>query len=379
MRVGVVGAGIVGLAYAWAAAARGHQVTVLEKSPRASGASIRNFGMVWPIGQPCGSSYQTAMQSRQSWLSLSQAAGVWVNPCGALHLAYHDDELTVLQEFAAAAPDVGVECSMQSANQILSRSSAVNPDGLLGGLYSPTELCVNPRVASAQIAQWLSNHHKVNFQFSTPVTSVEATTLHTADRRTWEFDRVIVCGGAEAGTLFPDQMRQSGLRLCKLQMFRTEVQPNQWRLGPHIAGGLTLRHYRSFEICPTLANLKQRIASEKPELDRYGIHVMASQDDQGHVILGDSHEYDDQIDPFDKELIDELILRELRTLIRIPTWSVQARWHGVYAKHPELPIYRDEPMPGVYLRTGTGGAGMTMSFGLAEADWQAIESAPALG
>jgi len=372
MRVGIVGAGIVGLAYAWAAARRGHQVTVLEKSPWASGASVRNFGMVWPIGQPAGASYQTAMQSRRLWLELSEAAGVWVNPCGALHLAYHDDELAVMKEFAAAAPDLGVDCCMQSPGEIVSRSPAANPDGLLGGLSSPTELCVNPRVASAGIARWLSNHHHVDFRFSSQVTAVESTTLRTADGIARDFDRVIVCGGAEAGTLFPVVMRQSGLRLCKLQMLRTVAQPTAWRLGPHIAGGLTLRHYRNFEICPTLASLKQRIAGEKPELDRYGIHVMASQDDQGHVILGDSHEYDDQIDPFDKESIDELILRELKTLIRLPTWAIQARWHGVYAKHPESPIYRDQPIAGVYLRTGTGGAGMTMSFGLAEADWDAM-------
>jgi FAD dependent oxidoreductase TIGR03364 len=375
MRVAVVGAGIVGLAYARAAAARGHRVTVFEKSPQACGASVRNFGMVWPIGQPHGSGYQTALRSRELWLELAERAGVWVNRCGSIHLAYQDDELAVLREFAAAAPDLGIDCSLQTPAEILSRSPGANPDGLLGGLYSPTELCVNPRVASAQIAQWLAREYQVDFHFSTQVGAVNGTTVVAADGRQFDFDRVIVCGGAEAGTLFPVQMRRSGLRLCKLQMLRTIAQPSNWRLGPHIAGGLTLRHYRSFEICPTLASLKQRIANTKPELDRYGIHVMASQDDQGYVILGDSHEYEDQVEPFDKESIDEMILTELRTLIRLPTWSIDTRWHGMYVKHPQLPIYADQPMPGVYLRTGTGGAGMTMSFGLAEADWETIQGA----
>jgi FAD dependent oxidoreductase TIGR03364 len=367
--VGIIGAGIVGLAHAWSAAERGHRVTVFERSPQASGASIRNFGMIWPIGQPVGELHALAMTSRERWLRLAHLADVWVNPCGSIHLTHHADEWTVLEEFHAKSGGARIDCRLLSTAEVLQRSPAANPQGLIGGLFSPTELCVNPRKILGQIAVWLSRAFGVRFEFQTAITDLDGGRLRSADGRHWSFHRVVVCSGSDFETLFPDVLAASGLRLCKLQMLRTAAQPASWQMGPHLASGLTLRHYPNFGVCESLAALEQRIAAETPELDRFGIHVMASQNDAGEVILGDSHEYDRQIEPFDKTCIDELMLRELRKVVRLPDWSIAQRWHGLYAKHSTAPAFEAQPQPRVHICTGTGGAGMTMSFGLAERAW----------
>ncbi len=378
-RVAVIGAGIVGLAHAWSAAERGYDVTVFERSPVASGASVRNFGMIWPIGQPSGELFEIALKSRERWLRLAEESGLWVNPCGSLHLAHRDDEWRVLQEFTELRNHPGSTMrglKLLSAAEVARLTPAANPNGLLGGMHSPTECCVNPREASQVLATWLAKTYGVQFHFNTHISSIDSDRetgtpirITASQGYSTSVQRVIVCCGAELLALFPTVLQQAGLILCKLQMLSVSAPNRDWNVGCHLASGLTLRHYKSFDACPGSAALKKRIAEETPELDRYGIHVMASQNQYGQIILGDSHEYGAEITPFDKSEIDDLILRELRKIISLPDWSVTERWHGIYAKHPSKPIVELSPIPNVHLVTGTGGAGMTMSFGLAEKMW----------
>lgn len=151
---------------------------------------------------------------------------------------------------------------------------------------------------------------------------------------------------------------------CKLQMMRTS--PVGWRLGPMLAAGLTLRHYQAFAACPSLPALRERLDREHPAYGRYGIHVMASQNGAGELVLGDSHEYDAAAEPFDKAEIDRLILDYLHTFLAAPDLSIAARWHGVYVKHPTEAYRVLRPAPRVTAVVAAGGAGMTLSFGLAE-------------
>jgi FAD dependent oxidoreductase TIGR03364 len=366
--VAVIGAGIVGLTHAYAAARAGRKVVVFERNGRASGASVRNFGMIWPIGQPTGVMYDLALRSRELWREFLDEAGLPYRPTGSLHLAYRQDEADVAQEYAGIAEC----CEWLDADAVIERSSAVNPVGLLGGIWSPVEMTVDPRTILAAMPRVLTERFGVQIRYSAPVRRIQLPVVETAAER-WEVEQAIVCGGDDFETLYPKVFAASGITRCKLQMMRTVPQPRGWRLGPALAGGLTLRFYSSFRVCSTLPKLQARIAREMPEYDRWGIHVMASETDAGEVTIGDSHEYGSEVDIFDKPEIDDLILRYLKTFVRLPALEIAQRWHGVYAKHPELPYFTAAPQPGVQIVTATGGAGMTLSFGLAERTWREMQ------
>ena len=57
---------------------------------------------------------------------------------------------------------------------------------------------------------------------------------------------------------------------------------------------------------------------DKPEYERLAIHVLASQNSDGAITLGDSHEYGLDVNVFDRTAIDDLILAEARTFLKLP-------------------------------------------------------------
>lgn len=360
----VVGAGIVGLAHAYLAAKSGLRVVVLERTLVSAGASIRNFGMLWPIGQTPGKMLNMALQSRSIWLEILRESKLSFRDTGSLHAACHRDEAEVGQEFAEIAPAHGYDCKWLDRSRALALSPALNPDTVLGALWSATETTVDPREVLRTLPRFLTERYGVQFEWGCPVFAIEQNVVH-ASRGEWESSRVIVCNGSDFETLYPDFFATSGLTRCKLQMLRTAPQPNGWELGPSLAGGLTFRYYHSFRICSTLPALQQRIAAEMPEYDQYGIHTMISQTTAGELILGDSHEYGLSPSIFNRDEIDQLILKHLKTFARVPDLTASERWFGVYAKHFDKPYLRFQPQDGVEVVTGLGGAGMTLSFGVA--------------
>ncbi|MCJ8209596.1 TIGR03364 family FAD-dependent oxidoreductase [Mucilaginibacter sp. RS28] len=361
----IIGAGIVGLATARALAVRGYRVTVFERNEQAVGASIRNFGMVWPIGQATGQLFERAMLSRSIWKQVCNEANIWHNETGSLHLAYHDDELAVMREYAAINHEYR-NCALLNPAETLAKSPAVNPDGLKGALWSGEEMIVESRVAIGQIAAYLKEKYAVDFHWNTAITRVETSAVYNAGQK-WEADEIYVCSGADFETLYPELFLEAGITKCKLQMMRLTAQEDNWRIGPSLCGGLSMIHYPGFKAAPSLSKLRERYESEFAEYLKWGIHVMVSQNAGGELTIGDSHEYGLVHDPFDKQFINDMIISYLKSFATFKDWRLIQSWHGIYPKMLNgATEFIAKPAPGVTVINGMGGNGMTLSFGLCE-------------
>ena len=360
----VIGAGIVGLATARALSEKGYKVTVFERNEKAVGASIRNFGMVWPIGQPLGKLYERAMRSRAIWKQSAEEGNIWFDEAGSLLNVYHDDELAVIEEFVAINQGHR-ECAILTKTQTTEKSPATNPKGLKASLWSPTELIVDPREAIEKLPAYLTSKYGIQFHFNKAISRIESLKAYSG-REVYEADLIVVCSGPDFETLYPEVFAASGITKCKLQMLRTIAQDDDWKIGPALSGGLTLTHYGAFDACSSLAALKIRVEKEMPEYVKWGIHVMISQNGLTEITIGDSHEYGLVHDPFDRDEINQLIMYYLHKFTQIQNLEIGQTWNGIYPKLKGKTEFVTSPEGGVTIINGLSGAGMTLSFGLAE-------------
>ncbi len=360
----VIGAGIVGLATARALAIRGYKVTVLERGERAVGASIRNFGMIWPIGQPEGALYERALLSKNIWKEVCNGAGIWHDEVGSLHVAYTHLEQQVLEEFHLGAP--ARNTTLLNAADTKKKSGAVVTKNLKCSLFSDDEMIVDPRKTISEIPEYFREKYGVEFIWNAGVTKIFHPSVWCG-KKVFEADEIYVCNGADFETLFPEEFAALPITKCKLQMMRMAAQRGGWRIGPALCGGLSFIHYKSFANSPSLEMLKKHFEQTLPEYIKWGIHVMTAQNEIGELTIGDSHEYGHTHDPFDKNFINELILDYLKNFASFKNTNIIETWNGIYSKmedgRTEIVLH---PQNGVTIINGLGGAGMTLSFGLCE-------------
>ncbi|WP_084581855.1 TIGR03364 family FAD-dependent oxidoreductase [Sphingomonas azotifigens] len=355
----IVGAGIVGLAHALAAARRGRRVLVLDRDAAANGASIRNFGFVTVTGQEAGTVWQLARRSAAIWAEVAPLAGIPIVQRGLLLAAHRPEAEAVLDAFAET--EMGRDCHRLPADELARDWPMLVPPR--AALWSPHDLRVESAEAIPRLAGWLAAAHGVTFQYGTAVHAVAQGRIET-NHGTLFADQIIVCPGDDWSTLFPDLYAEAGITRCKLQMLRLAAPA--WRLPSPVMGDLSMVRYLGYAALPQAAALRARLEGEPAAAAALadGIHLIAVQSADGSLVVGDSHHYAPTPDPFASDAIDARILAAYAELLGAPP-RVQARWTGTYASAAGHSIVRS-PAPDVRLVVVTSGTGASTSFALAE-------------
>ena len=357
----VVGAGIVGLAHAWAAARLGKRVVVIDRDAQANGASIRNFGFVTVTGQQHGETWSRAVRSRDLWAAIAPEAGIAVEHRGLILPFRRPESQAVARAFLQTA--MGAGCAILTPEDVADCLPMLRPRGVLGALTSPHELRVESRLAVPALRAWLMRRWGVEFRGLTAVLDVAPPIIRTS-RGVIEADSAVVCPGDDLVSLFPDAIARHGVTRCRLSMMRL-ADPG-FRLPGAVMSDLGLVRYLGYSELPEAEALRGVLANEQPEHLRHGIHLIVTQGADGSLVVGDSHHYADTPDPFAPEAVEALILEEFEAALGVTPPPVIERWTGTYSSAPDRAMFVERPAPDVRLVMVTSGSGASTAFAIAE-------------
>ena len=359
--VAVVGAGIVGLGHALAAARGGKRVVVIDRDPRANGASIRNFGFVTVTGQERGQFWALARRTRDLWAEVAPQAGIAVEQTGLILTLRRPEAVAVAEAFLHT--EMGEGCLALDAPAFRARHGEIAAHDTLGALISPHELRVESRTALPKLVAWLEAAHGVTFLTETAVHSVAPPRIETS-RGPVEAEVAIVCPGDDFVSLFPDRIAAYGPRRCRLSMLRL-ASPG-FRLPAPLMSDLSLVRYAGYAALPQAAALRRRLDAEQAPHLANGVHLIAVQSADGSLVVGDSHHYGDLPPPFAPAAAEACILDEYQRATGLTPPPVMERWVGTYAVSDGRNFFVDAPSDNVRLVMVTSGAGASTAFGIAE-------------
>lgn len=352
--VAIVGAGILGLSHAYAAARRGLSVRVFERTTTPLGASVRNFGQALVTGQPPGMMLDLARASRSIWAHWAERAGFSLRRNGSLLFARTEAEEALLEAFCAG------RAKEQGYKAELLRGSALN-DLYQGrfrhhraALHGFDDQQLYSREALPTLIDYLHRELGVQFHFSTLVRDVDTGVLRTT-AGSFTAGQVIVCSGHDYQTLLAESIAPLELQVCRLQMLRARLQVD-FGLGHAVLTGLSCVHYGAFADLPEAEAIRVQIRRETPELEAQGIHLLISPTPHGELIIGDSHHYGSDATPFNAEAVDKLMLALAEDTLGMRV-DVVERWQGVYGARGPGPfsvLHAADGVTAVLMHTGVG-------------------------
>ena len=368
----VVGGGILGTFHAYHALQKNLKVALIERNSVPQGATVRNFGQVVPSGMDI--KWQNfGKESLHIYKELQAKTDLTVRQNGSVYIASNDEEIQLIEELHQTNKNNEYDSVLLSKSECIQKFDGLRSDYCKGGLFFPQEISVDSGEMIVKLHQYLKNQEKLDIFYNTTV--VEASennglcNVITSNGQKISATKIIICGGHEFKTLFPEVFNESDLEVSKLQMLQTKPQ-GIYSLPGNILTGLSIRRYESFSECSSFKSIKEKEDKNSFE-KKFGIHILFKQALDGSVIIGDSHEYADakNADDLGYDLnmeIDEFMIKEAKKIIDLPTYEIQKRWFGVYSQCKTKDIFEHTISPNIHIITGIGGKGMTGSGGFSK-------------
>ncbi|WP_010167771.1 TIGR03364 family FAD-dependent oxidoreductase [Pseudomonas sp. PAMC 25886] len=359
----IIGAGILGLSHAYAAAKRGLKVKVFERSATPLGASVRNFGQALVTGQPPGPMLDLARESHDIWGQWAQLAGIQLKRNGSYLFARTEAEEHLLEAFCAGrAQEHGyrVELLQGAALGDLYGGQFKHHRAALHGLDDQQ---LYSREALPALINYLSRELNVEFHFSTLVRDIEPGQVHTT-AGSFRGEQIIVCSGHDYQTLLAEQIAELNPQICRLQMLRARPQV-ELNLQHALLTGLSCVHYGAFADLPEAVPVQAEILRDVPHLHENGIHLLISPTPYGELIIGDSHHYGSDPSPFNAEQVDNWMIELAEHTLGCKIQVVE-RWQGVYGSRGPGPFSFLRAAPGVSAALMHTGVGMSVGPAMAE-------------
>jgi FAD dependent oxidoreductase TIGR03364 len=356
----VVGAGIIGMSCARAAAMKGLRVIVIDRDSQSNGASVRNFGFVSVTGQERGTAWSRARRTCAIWEELAEQAEFPILQRGLWMTARRPEAVAILEAFLET--EMGEGCKILSRAAARARCGEIVNEQVQAVLSSSIDLRVESREAIPRIAAWLAARLGVVFLRQTAVLAAAPPRIETS-RGVVEAGAVVVCPGDDMVSLYPERIAKYQVTRCQLQMLRL-ADPG-FQLPGVVMSDLGLIRYPGYSALAEAAPLRAALEDEQGEHIKHGIHLIVVQNADRSLVVGDSHHYTATPDYFTDERIDQLILEEYSAATGRPPPAVRERWVGTYAS-ADRTMFIDAPACDVRLVMITSGSGASTGFAIGE-------------
>ena len=349
--IAVIGAGVTGLATAYALAQRGHEVVVLERHAKAGldtsthNSGVIHAGLYYP---PASLRARLCVEGRERLFAFASAHGVPHVRCGKLVVATEDREHADLERVAVNAAASGATVWFRDAAFVHAREPHVRATA---ALWSPDTGWIEAE-AYVQALQGVCAAHGVHFLPATPIRGCDPvgdTLVVSTSREQFEVEAIVNAAG-----LFADDVSS-------------------------VCGGETFQIYpcrgEYAELTPRACRMVNGLVYPIPHASGHGLGTHFTRTISGAVWIGPTIEYRERKDdyetgrwPIEAFLEGAQRLFPVITIddLRLSGSGIRAKLNPPTERFADFMIRQDSLNPRLWHAAGIDSPGLTASLAVGE-------------